>query len=445
MNILEADQITKSKNDFHATNLNFEASCNSNGENNDIDFEYKKLRKLLLNDFDNSLFFDYNNYGWSSSTNKINIIGIKNPNYYHTQISNYNYTTQKYEYNKNAVNILLGINNIYIICEKSKYVKKYNDLKNIPDYILSYCKEKNMEPIIINCDLNHFGSLYPDLIDNKFTDHSDHFSYANSLKGEIYEKTCRCEKLVGANILPNLIVGQSFDFEYNYEKNEFAKYYNETIQNLKFENVNTIINVYKSHDKIYPPDSINILKKHNIDVYSFPLDENKENDEQNEKNFFDAIDKVNEEINNNKKIYLHCYVGKNRSMSVAIGYMVKYLKIPLKIACEEAYLKKTYATQIKFMSLIWKEAKLIESDPIALCKIIADASNIGNSYSLYGLGFYDVHKLDVIAGRKVVPLINDYKKVMKYLSQQNESTTLDVSVAFNILDTDILDHSCVVS
>jgi hypothetical protein len=231
------------------------------------------------------------------------------------QISEYNYQTQKYEYNQNVNDMLLGIINVYIICKKSKYVKKYDDLKNIPNYILSYCKEKNIEPIIIDCDLNHFGKLYPELIDKKFKDDSEHFSYANSLEGEIYEKTCRCEKLVGANILPNLIVGQSFDFDYHSDKKEFKKYCDETIEQLKFEKVNTIINVYKSHDKTYPPNAINLLRKYDINVYSFPLDENKENSQENEKIFFDAIDKVNEEISKNKNSTIITQISKNKILS----------------------------------------------------------------------------------------------------------------------------------
>lgn len=407
---------------------------------------YTMLRNLLLNEFDNNLFFGINNNSYSfgidsynSDNKKIDIIGIKSLYYYNQLISKYNYGTNKTE-KQWEKEIFLGIKNIYIIHNIGKKGKRENPRKKIIDdlKIPQYILDAGLPIKLIKCDLIQFLNIYPELIDNKFTEDNVYYSYANSLNGEIYAQSCKCEGLVGANILPQLIVGESFDFEHyessskydSYDK-KFNEYCNETINKLKLNGVNCIINVYKDHDKTYPQKSVKYLNDNCISVYSFPLDENTKNTSTNANNFYQAVDKVNEQINLGKKVYLHCYVGKNRSMSVALLYMVKYLKIPLKLACEEAYLKKTYATQIKFMIDVWNQAKTNgEECPIALCKIIGDASNIGNTYSSYGLGFYDVHKLDVIAGRKILPLVNDYKKIEQYINsseQLNQSDKLDES------------------
>lgn len=384
------------------------------------------LKNLLLNEFDNNLFFDFaSERNYYSNKNEINIIGIKNPYYYNNII---NKDTQ-------VINeLFLGIKNIYII--HNTYKKHTNNLPllkklQIPTYIL----ESKLPIKFIKCNLSEFAELYPEFIDNKFTDDEQYYSFANSLNGEIYSKSCRCDGLIGANILPNLIIGQSFDFDryfnssgqLNSYKKEFDKYCIDTINDLKLNNVNCIINVYMSHNKTYPKEAINILNNNGIDVYSFPLDESSTNSNENLTNFYQAAEMLNANIVKGKKVYLHCYVGKNRSISVGLLYMVKYLKIPLKLACEEIYLKKTYAPQIKFICEIWKQAKANgEEYPIALCKIISDATNIGNTYSLYGLGFYDVHKLDIIAGRKTLPLINDYKKIKPYIEPTDCAESSDI-------------------
>lgn len=379
---------------------------------------YQTIRDLLLNDFDNNLFFRKSSDIYINKPK--NIIGIKDLNYYTHTIFKYDRKLQIYKYEW-TTELFFGIKNIYIFHDTTVYKNTEVDTDNvsflnIPAYILN-C---NLPIKLIKCDLNEFVKLYPEFVDNIFDNFFKYYSYTNSLKGEIYEQSCKCEGLIGSNILPNLIIGQSFDFEKFHnlcDKIKFNEYCKKTFNELQLNGVNCIINVYKSHSDTYSQEVIKKLFDINIEVFSFPLDEDTVNSESNKTNFYLATEKLNQLLNNNKKVYLHCYVGKNRSISVALLYLVKYLKIPLKLACEEIYLKKTFAPQIKFIVEIWNEANNNEKNPIALCKIISDIQNIGNSYSLYSLGFYDVHKLDVISGKKILPLVNDYKKIKQYINK----------------------------
>lgn len=370
---------------------------------------YFRIKKLLINSFDNNLFFRTDNEYYEKITH---VIGIKCLYYYCHIITKFNYTNKKSENIWNE-ELFFGINNIYIFHNSPLTA----DL-NLPNYIIN----SNLPIILIRCDLNEFIKIYPEFIDSVFDDFNKYYSYANSLNKEIYEKTCRCNNLIGSNILPNLIIGESFDFDKigkvfnNNESNEYCK---TTFDALLLNDINSIINVYKSHEKLYSSEITKKLLSIGIEIYSFPIDECETNSETDKNNLYLAAEKINYLISNNKKIYLHCQVGKNRSISVALLYMVKYLKIPLKIACEEIYLKKSFAPQIKFIVEIWNESKSNEENPIALCKIISDVANIGNSFSLFGLGFYDVHKLDVISGKKTLPLVNDYQKIKQYLKTNN--------------------------
>lgn len=367
----------------------------------------------MLNEFDNNLFFrtDINIY----TENPKHIIGIKTLSYYSHLVNNkQNWSTE----------LFFGIKHIYIFHDIATTNK--NTLLNYV-HVPNYISNSNIPITYIKIDLNNFLKLYPEFKDDKFDDFYKYYSYANSLNGEIYEKSCKCNNLDGStNILENLIIGQSFDFDrfphVDSDEIKFNKYCVDTISALKSNGVNSIINVYKSQNKLYPPKIIKLLSDQNIEVFSFPLDEETINSNENTNNFLLATEKLYEQIKLGKKIYLHCHVGKNRSISVALLYLVKYLKIPLKIACEEIYLKKTFAPQIKFIKEIWNEAIKTESNPIALCKIISDVEHVGNTYSLFGLGFYDVHKLDVMSGKKTLQLINDYNKIKQYITQNNNNT-----------------------
>jgi hypothetical protein len=348
-----------------------------------------KLKDLLLTNYEHSIFINYNR---PEDDSVFEIFGIKPLSYF---ISLYNMHS--------FPSLLMGIENIYLI-----YGTTVEPNYILPDYMAKYIEDYKINVEIIHCNLKEFVKTFPNFCNFCFNSLPKYYSYTQSKKSEIYEKPHISSYLPGSYIHPNLLIGESFDFEYMVESE-----YLTIIQRLKKCGINTIINV---NTEKYPLSVISLLNKNNIEVCSFPLYERSQPifDHESEQNFEAAVTELNKQLSKKKIVYLHCYVGKNRSVSVAIGFMVKYLKMPLKIACEQVFLKKSYATQYKFMSIVWYWAKQNEEKPIAVCKLLGDTQNICGMISFFGLGFYDVHNLDVIAGRKEVPLSNALDSVEKY-------------------------------
>ena len=65
-----------------------------------------------------------------------------------------------------------------------------------------------------------------------------------------------------------------------------------------------------------------------------PIDDNLEEKEiKNLSNFLPKITKyIHSCLNNNKNILVHCYAGKQRSASVIVAYLIRYLNISLEKA-----------------------------------------------------------------------------------------------------------------
>jgi protein-tyrosine phosphatase len=377
----------------------------------DDDSEYHKLRNLLLTKYDYSLFIDYNSHNEKSLHT---IFGIKEMSYY---ISLY----ELHKYNS----LLMGIEHIYLIYGNNNSSMHENYV--MPEYMTNYINDYKIPVEIIKCNLSKFARMFPEFLNNHFNSSDSYYSYARSMNGQIYEDTYNCGNLPGTNIFSKLIIGESLDFNI-FEDNEFIQ---KKIKELKLNKVDVIINV--NNNEIYNKNIVDILKKNNIHVYSYPLYESNNliHEYLNEQNFFQAGDMLNNQISKGKKVYLHCYIGKNRSISVAIDYMVRYLKMPLKIACEQVYLKKTYATQYKFIRIVWHNAKANEDKPIPICKILGDTCSIGNTNAFYGLGFYDVHNLDVIACRKSIPLNKNDTIITHYLENNINNDEHNDETDFN--------------
>jgi protein-tyrosine phosphatase len=76
---------------------------------------------------------------------------------------------------------------------------------------------------------------------------------------------------------------------------------------------------------------IPFLNKHKKCI-RIPVDDNLEKDEINNMyNYFPKITKImHSYLSNNKIIFIHCYAGKQRSASIVIAYIMRYLGINLK-------------------------------------------------------------------------------------------------------------------
>jgi hypothetical protein len=146
--------------------------------------------------------------------------------------------------------------------------------------------------------------------------------------------------------------------------------------------IDSIINM--SHENYYIND---------INVYSYPIDE-----KINEKDkLLEAVDKLNELISNEKRIFLHCLLGRNRSASVLLLYLMKYRNKSLLESYLEVYSKRNICISKELGKHIYDECSN-NPDEVALFRITADTINCdnrGNEYyfSTYGLDFYELKKI----------------------------------------------------
>jgi protein-tyrosine phosphatase len=355
---------------------------------------YETLRDLLLNDYDNNMFltpqhfYIYNDKDKSHSY--YNVVGIRKLHCFSD--------IEKKE------DLFLGVKKIYIIfkdiSEKSRY--QYN-------FIPIYIKNSGIpiEPFI--CNLDEFLILYPEFANNKYYLNNIKFldwaySRKSSNNGIIYNKTFYCENLPACYILPNLIVGEKLNFT-NIKELKFNQI-SKNILNLKNNNITCIINVSDDCISDYDDDTIKCLNDENIEFYNFPISEyNNEHNNDAKDKMHKVADLLNEKFSNNSnnKIYLHCLLGKNRSASCAILYMVKYMNMTLKDAFLNILLKRHIFPQIELLRIIYDEATIKEQNPIALHKLISEKYLFPIPSSAY-----DIYMLDIIANRQRKILINNY-------------------------------------
>jgi hypothetical protein len=146
--------------------------------------------------------------------------------------------------------------------------------------------------------------------------------------------------------------------------------------------IDSIINM--SHENYYID---------NINVYSYPIDENI-----NEKDkLLKAVEKLNELISNEKRIFIHCLLGRNRSASVLLLYLIKYRNKSLLESYLELYSKRNICISKELGKHIYDECSN-NPEELALFRITADTINCdnrGNEYyfSTYGLDFFELQKI----------------------------------------------------
>jgi hypothetical protein len=365
---------------------------------------YDKLRNLLLNDYDNNMFLTNQTLGiynyLSESTTYYYIWGIRDMN--------------SYDYLENKDGLFLGVKKIYIIKRDNNNSYYYEDK------ITKYIKNSEIEIETLICDLTEFAEEYPEFKHFRYNNYFEYLDWGHSRKpeiGTIYDKTYQCKDLAGSFILPNLIVGESFDFdEYSFNSlyiEDTKKRYMGKIDILVNNGITCIINVGADCVRNYFPAIIEILKSKNIEVFIFPIVECSEKSEYKMTTLHQVADLLNKKLNdNNNKVYLHCYMGKNRSASAAIMYMVKYLGMSLKDAYLNICLKRPIHPQKELIHIIYDEVLKKEENPIALHKLIIDKRSMpSDKFSFtsgsFALGGYDIYMLDVIAGRKQNPLMHE--------------------------------------
>jgi protein-tyrosine phosphatase len=258
--------------------------------------ECHRLRSLLLSDHNNSFFYTKDRClkkygGYDGNDEYYEIVEIKH-------------------------NFPRNINNF----KKIYVVSTQND-----NYYKDYIIRNNSVTIpieFIACDLKIFIKLYPEFERPYLS--NDYYGSMDFVYKNLHDKSCRSNYLPGSYVLQNLIVGESMDFCEDVYNNKTERYY----KALEVEQITVIVNVCDRCVSNYSEKRMDELKKMNIEVYNFPLIEYQESNtelfELNKKKLNNAIDLIHEKLSSNSKVYLHCYMGRNRSVVTTIGYLMKY-------------------------------------------------------------------------------------------------------------------------
>jgi predicted protein tyrosine phosphatase len=359
---------------------------------------YVILKNLLLNNYDNNMFLTNqeicHRFGYDGYI-AYNIWGIRD--------------LDSYDYLECKSGLFLGVKKIYII------VKYEYDIN--PERLKDYIKNSGIEIKFFVCNLIEFMEIYQEFKHTKYVSgYYEFLDFAYSKKSEIYDKPFYAPGLPACLILPNLIIGESFDFArckdyFSDVKCESYRNSLERIENLKKNGVSCIINVGNECVGDYFDKMVSLLKENNIEVLNYPLIECSEKNDHKINILHRVADLLHEKFNENKKVYLHCYMGKNRSVSCALMYMVKYMNMKLKDAYLNIALKRYIHPQKELIHIVYDEAIKKEDSPIALHKLIIDRKRLPDKYGYtsgsFAMGGYDIYMLDVIAGRKENPIHND--------------------------------------
>ena len=110
------------------------------------------------------------------------------------------------------------------------------------------------------------------------------------------------------------------------KRNSLPKnYYHEIIPNLFLGDLPKALESKNSFDIIINLSGYDYSVFNDAKIHKYIIDDNP---------FEDIIKIINEtneiiktELENNKKILVHCYAGRSRSVSIIIGYLIKYHKM----------------------------------------------------------------------------------------------------------------------
>lgn len=213
-----------------------------------------------------------------------------------------------------------------------------------------FISEENMGIIGI-CGHIRFDSRYLkylDTITNIYIISSDsNFEYYTKLFNDYKHKIIYIKDIdVGKFLIDNPNLNAYYRYELNlmryFNFDIYAKITNNiylgdmlySLEYLRDENINCIINVADD-----APNHYHLENQTDIELIKCPISERK--DDYNK--LFDVVEIMHEKIKNNKKIYIHCRAGVNRSPSIIILYLMKYENYDLY----DAYLK------IAKLRLIW--------------------------------------------------------------------------------------------
>lgn len=324
--------------------------------------EIERLHYLLLNEYEHSLFFaetGHTPYGYDAPKESFGVFNVRDLWHLGKNIS------------------MVGIKKVYVISKST--------IRSIED-VEFYLKIK---PEIIKCYIGDFIEKYPMFICNGF-DPDERVLRSSFFLTKQYRN-------IGYTITPYLSVGPSFDFS-KVPEWEIAK----SLDLITKDETKHIINVSMSNIEDYDVPMIReFLKETGIKIHNIPISEENFNSRDA---VYQVADLIHELTSNKEKVYIHCYMGQNRSITCTMMYLIKYHGKTLKDAFLECCLRKRVFLQDHFIDMLYDEALKKEENPIAKVKlqykVPVGGIKVGFSFEGKSLGGYHVHMLDIIAGRK---------------------------------------------
>lgn len=126
----------------------------------------------------------------------------------------------------------------------------------------------------------------------------------------------------------------------------------------------------------------------------YPISEREKDVDKTRKCLFEAVERLNALISDNKKVFIHCSLGVNRSPSVVILYLIKYQKMTLYEAYKLISKNRIIFTSTELFDILYKEALKIEKDIISPLKIRTHYAYNFCQPNAYLFGLYDTIYLE---------------------------------------------------
>lgn len=276
----------------------------------------EKLKNLLLSNLDNVLLL---------SNVRCPIYGIHNI---------VDYRANGLPYNRQLSTLLLkNVDKIYFIIhvvDQNESIKLYMDeIKNV---LIVYKFPTSIKYDVIYCNYDLFLESFPQFRKSYIAiERHEFLNLIPNIDLDIYKTYPKIR--YGTYITSLLIIGGSQDLcqrNWNYMNNP-RQVLQKELQQFIDANINAII--YVANDKEYEDEFVREwFAQNNISIYHYPIIEDiniTQYAANNCKSIVDAADMLNELIKQNKKVYLHCYMGINRSVATAILYFIKHKQMSL--------------------------------------------------------------------------------------------------------------------
>jgi hypothetical protein len=190
-------------------------------------------------------------------------------------------------------------------------------------------------------------------------------------------KNYKCELYEANIILDNLFLGSGF---YAHSANKFNNF-------LEKYEITCLINL--SSDCIPEYDKANLLELNNkLEINHYLINER----DYDMKIIIEAVDKLHELLSNNKKVFIHCSYGRNRSPAIIFFYLIKYLNYSVEDAILLLSQRRNISMHYKLVKLILENMQ----DNYPVCKLSSDTFYMNGTSWNWNIFCYDLYKINKI-------------------------------------------------